>query len=127
VTPEGEEFIERAVDTIHQLEILMLLRRSRDRFWRVDEIAATLGMTTTTVATSVSGLCANGVLATDRANARAYRYDPRSIELHAGVESLTAAYETEPLAVLRAVLNKPPRALRTFSDAFSLSTTARSR
>jgi hypothetical protein len=62
VTPEAQEFVERAVDTIQQLEILVLLRQSSDRFWRVDEIAA----------------------------------------------------------ALQAVLNKPPRESRTFSDAFLL-------
>lgn len=118
MTPEAEEFIERAVDTIQQLEILMLLRRSRDRFWRVDEIAAELQMANTTVASSLSGLHANGVLVAEAANPAAYRYDPRSIVLHAGAESLAAAYETDPLPVLKAVLNKPPRELRTFSDAF---------
>ena len=118
MTPEAEEFIERAVDTIHQLEILMLLRRSHDRFWRVDEIAAELQMTAATVASSVSGLHANGVLAVEDTNPAAYRYEPRSIGLHAGVESLAASYEADPLPVLRAVLNKPPRALQTFSDAF---------
>jgi DNA-binding IclR family transcriptional regulator len=120
VTPEAEEFIEQAVDTIHQLEILMLLRRSPDRRWRVDHIAAELGMTTATVESSVSGLYVNGVLAMDDVNPAAYRYEPRSVALHAGVESLAAAYETDPMPVLRAVLNKPPRSLRTFSDAFLL-------
>lgn len=118
MTPEAEEFIERAVDTIHQLEILVLLRRSPDRFWRLEEIAAALRMTSTTVASSVSGLHANGVLAADDANPVAYRYEPRTIAVHAGVESLVVAYETDPLPVVKAVLNKPPHALRTFSDAF---------
>ena len=118
MTPEAEEFIERAVDTIHQVEILMLLRRSPDRFWRVDAIAAELMMTDTTVASSLSGLRANGVLVAEDANPGGYRYGPRSLALHAGVESLAAAYEADPLPVLKAVLNKPPRALRSFSDAF---------
>jgi hypothetical protein len=118
VTPEAREFIERTVDTIRQLDILMLLRRSPDRVWRADEIASELQMTTATVSASVGGLHASGVLATEGANPVAYRYEPRSITLHAGVESVAAAYETDPLPVVRAVLDKPPRALRTFSDAF---------
>jgi hypothetical protein len=118
VTPEAQEFVDRVIDTIHQLEILILLRRSPDRFWRVDEIAAQLSMTTKAVTSSVSGLQHNGVLTADDANPVAYRYDPRSIALLAGVESVAAAYETDPLPVVKAVLNKPPRALRTFSDAF---------
>ena len=117
MTQEAEEFIERAVDTIHQLEILLLLRRSSDRFWRVDEIAANLHMTSGTVASSVSGLHANGVLVADGADPVAYRYEPRSTVLHAGVESLAAAYETDPLPVLKAVLTKSPRTLRTFFGA----------
>ena len=118
MTPEAQEFIERAVDTVHQLEILALLRRSPDRFWRADEIAAALSVMTTAVASGLSGLHAKGVLAADGVNPVAYRYEPRSVVLHAGVESLVAAYETDPLPVIKAVLNKPPRALRTFSDAF---------
>jgi hypothetical protein len=114
VTHEAEEFIERAVDTIHQLEILMLLRRSPDHLWRLDEIAANLRMTSATVASSASGLHASGVLAAGDADPVAYRYEPRSIALHAGVESLAAAYEIDPLPLLKAVLNKPPRAVRTF-------------
>jgi hypothetical protein len=118
VTPEAEEFIERAVDTIHQLEILMLLRRSPDRFWRVDEVAAELRMSLVTVVSSMSGLRTNGLLARESTDPDAYRYEPRTIALHAGVESVAAAYETDPLPVVKAVLGKPPRALRTFSDAF---------
>ena len=120
MTPEAQEFVERVIDTIHQLEILMLLRRSPDRFWRVDEISTELRIGTTTVAAGVSGLQANGVLAGNDAQPVAYRYDPRSISVHAGVESLAAAYEADPLSVLKALLAKPPRALRTFSDAFVL-------
>ena len=120
MTPEAEEFIERTIDTIHQLEVLMLLRRSPHRFWRVDEVAAELRMTGRTVASSLSGLHANGVLASEGSNPVAYRYEPRSLALHARGESLSGAYTTDPLAVLKAVLNKPPRALRSFSDAFLL-------
>ena len=122
MTPEAEELVERAVDTIYQIEILMLLRRSPDRYWCVEEIAAELRMTFTTVASSVSRLHVNGLLAAGDANpvAYAYRYEPRSLVLHAGVESLALVYEADPLPVLKAVLNKPPRALRTFSDAFVL-------
>lgn len=116
MTPEAEEFIERVVETIHQLEVLMLLRTSPNRFWRVDEITAELDMSSTTVASSLSGLHQNDVLTADGANVVGYRYDPRSVALHAGAESLAAAYESDPLFVVRAVLNKPPRTLRTFSD-----------
>lgn len=96
----------------------MLLRRSPDRAWGVDEIARELRMTEATVTASAAGLNANGVLAADHADGPHYRYQPATVALHAGVESLVAAYELDPLPVVKAVLNKPPRALRTFSDAF---------
>jgi hypothetical protein len=98
--------------------MLMLLRRLPDRLWRVDEIATELGMSEPTVAASAAGLLAGGVLASETTEPRRFRYQPRTVALHAGVESLVAAYESDPLTVLKAVLNKPPRALRTFSDAF---------
>jgi hypothetical protein len=120
VTPEIAEFIERAIDTIQQLEILFLLRGKPDRVWRVGEIAAEVRMTTTTAALNVSALHAFGLLVVEAADGDGYRYEPHSITLHAGVEGLVAAHETDPVSVLTAVFNKPPRALRTFADALLL-------
>ena len=96
----------------------MLLRRFPDRAWRVDEIATALRMSHETVTVSATGLHANSVLAAEPTEPVQYRYQPGTVALHAGVESLLAAYESDPLAVVKAVLNKPPRTLRTFSDAF---------
>ena len=96
----------------------MLLRRSADRAWRAGEIASELGMTEATVTASAAGLNASCVLAADLEDGPRYRYQPSTVALHAGVESLVAAYENDPLPVVKAVLNTPPRALRTFSDAF---------
>jgi hypothetical protein len=118
LTPEAEEFIERVVDTIHQLEVLMLLHRSPHRFWRIDEIAGALEITSRTVTSSVVGLHKNGVLVAEGTDPVGYRYEPRSVALHAGAESLVAAYAVDALLVVKSVLEKPPRALRTFSDAF---------
>ena len=117
MTPETATFIERAVDTIHQLEVLMLLRRSPGRFWRVEEVADQLRMSAATVGASARGLQAHGVLVTEDASAVAYQYHPQSIALHADVENLVAAYETDPLQVVKAVLDKGSRGFRTFSDA----------
>lgn len=100
----------------------MLLRRSPERIWRVDEIAAALGMSRAIVTTCVDGLARNGVVAVETkeptGDADRVRYQPASVALHAGVESLVAAYQADPLPVVKAVLDRPPRALRTFSDAF---------
>ena len=117
MTPEAAEFIERTIDTIQQLEILILLRQSSGRVWSVREIADEIQMSTATVASNVTALHSAGVLVA-QPERDAYRYEPQSIALHAGVESLLAAYEADPLPVVKAVFEKPPRALRTFSDAF---------
>ena len=98
----------------------MLLHRSPNRLWRIDEIAAELQIKSTTVASSLGGLHKNGVLVAGGTDPIGYRYGPNSVTLHAGAESLVAAYEADPLLVVKTVLGKPPRALRTFSDAFLL-------
>ena len=96
----------------------MLVRRSTGRAWSVDEVAQELNMSTGVVGASVVGLCKSGVLVTEQETPTRYRYQPRTLGLHAGAESLCAAYEADPIAVVKAVLNTAPRALRTFSDAF---------
>ena len=89
----------------------MLLHRSPNLFWRIDEIAAELQFKRTTVASSLGGLHKNGVIVAGDTDPVGYRYEPRSVALDGSGESLVAAYETDPLLVVKVVFSKPPRAL----------------
>jgi hypothetical protein len=117
--PEADEFIAQHIDTIHQLDVLVLMRHASDRAWSIDEIAEALGKSSSTVRSSVAGLLASGIVAySPDESSGEWKYQPRSVALHAGVESVIEAYESDAVGVVKAVFNKPSRALRSFADAF---------
>jgi hypothetical protein len=120
LSPEAAEFVVRFIESIHQVELLMLLRRTPDRWWTADDIARELRESSLIVSADLLGLRTYGLVAVQSAVPMTYRYEPGSVHLHAGVESLAAAYQETPLALAKAVAKRPDRVLRTFADAFRL-------
>ena len=118
LTAEAEEFVARAIESIQQVEVLLLLRGTSERWWTAAEIARELGVSESTAAYDASALRARGLLAKQRETPPAYRYEPKNIQLLAGVESIAAAYRDQPLVVAKAISNRSARVLKTFADAF---------
>jgi hypothetical protein len=115
---EAEEFVARAIESIEQVEVLLLLRGGSERWWTADQIARELGMTTTAADIDASALQAKGLLATQGTSPRTYRYEPRNLLLLAGAESVAAAYKDQPVILAKAIASRSEQVLRTFSDAF---------
>jgi hypothetical protein len=120
LSPEAADFVARFIESIHQIELLMLLRRTPDQWWTADEIARELHEPAPIVSADLSGFRGHGLVAVQSMVPMTYRYEPGSVHLHAGVESLAAAYQETPLALAKAVAERPDRVLRTFADAFRL-------
>lgn len=120
LSPEAEDFVARIIESIHQVELLMLLRRTPDRWWTAEAIAHELRESAMIVSAGLVGLRAHGLVAVQGLVPMTYRYEPSSMRLHAGVESLAAAYEGTPLVLAKAVATKSGQTLRTFADAFRI-------
>jgi hypothetical protein len=117
--PEAEDFVAGVIDSIHQVELLMLLRRTPDRWWTAEELAHELRQSPMIVSADLLGLRAHALIACQSQLPTTYRYEPSSVRAHAGVESLAAAYAETPLLLGKAIASKS-EALRTFSDAFRI-------
>jgi hypothetical protein len=120
LSPESRRFIDRCVESVEQLEVLLLLLHAPDKSWTVDTVAGSLGMTRDPAATALERLGSRNLLDVRIADDVYYRFNPGSPDLAAGARALSAAYRESRVAVLGFLASRPARHLRDFADAFRL-------
>ncbi len=79
-------FLHQHIDSVEQLEVLLLLWRSPERGWTSDEVATTIYSHPTSVVRRLALLLGQGLLREREPGC--YQYAPRTAELHAAVSHL---------------------------------------
>lgn len=114
---EVQSFIRAAFRSVWSLELLIFLRKGKDRAWPREEIVAGLRASDSIVANSVDALMAAGLVAVEEG---AVRYLPASADLDRLVAAAEAYYARSPDAVRRLIVAAASGGLAAFADAFRL-------
>lgn len=118
---EVERFITEHIDSVYQLEILLLLLRTAPRDWNAVQIAAELRTNPPFVATTLDDLTGRRLLARTDGGEPTYAYRPATPELDSAVRALAKAYAERHIAVINLIFSKPPEMsepVQAFADAF---------
>lgn len=108
------------IDSVVQLEVLLLLHADPARSWQAADIARELRIEVNSAGDQLDLLCARGLLQSDDASPRNYRYGPRTPALERAVPALARAYAERRVTVINLIYSKPADALRSFADAFRI-------
>lgn len=108
-------FIVEMIDSVVELEALLLLRANRDRTWSDEEAGARLYVSVTVAAYVLNELARRGLLGLDDER---YRYAPSTPALDTVVADLASTYATDLITVTRLIHSKPGPSVRQFADAF---------
>lgn len=111
------EFLRSAIKTIWSLELLLLMRRTRERGWTRNGLERELRGSAKLVAETLAVFVQVGLV---RDDGDIYQYSPASADLERLVDNLAAAYGQSPLQVINAILEAPSDKLRGFANAFRL-------
>lgn len=109
-------FVRRYIDSVEQVEVLLILRANQARSWSVDEISAILRSSPHSIGARLSGLTALG-LAGGNPN-EGYRYAATGAN-DAAIEELEREYGERRFSVIEMIFTKPDPA-RSFADAFRI-------
>lgn len=116
VVPEAvKRFLLARIDSVAQLEALLLMRRNRPRRWTADELAGQLYIRPREGADVLSALLARG-LATQLDGA--FRYRPESPEVEALVDELAETYREKLIPITNFIHQQAKRPADRFADAF---------
>jgi DNA-binding FadR family transcriptional regulator len=117
--PELRAFLHSCIESIEQIELLMMLRGS-DRLRTAREVAAEFGISPALARRDLETLSARGLLEVRVGEETAYRYRPKTEELGRYSDLLAQHYVTSRPAVLGFVATESRLSAKRFADAFKL-------
>lgn len=116
IPSEIREFIDAYIDSVAQLEALLLLRRDPGVTWDAESTAGRLYISTEEAAALLKKLATDGFLVF---SAGLYRFECNAPKLNDLVDHLARLYAQHLIPVTRLIHSKPDR-IRQFADAFKL-------
>lgn len=117
------QFLREHIRTIAQLELLLLVHRSPEKSWTVEEIAKQLYIPSSFAASILESLRKSGLVAMKDDNQQEYRFMPKSAELGQIVDELETLYRERPVATIHAIHSTSMDTLQNFADAFRIRKT----
>lgn len=117
IPEDVRRFLLQCIDSVEQLEVLLLLHGAPAEAWSAEAVAQALYSNPDSIARRLAGLHANGLVAPVQSS---YRYHPKSAELGATVTLLAQTYRQRRVAVITVIASKPMENVRAFSEAFRL-------
>jgi hypothetical protein len=115
---EVRSLIAEHIDSVAQLETLLLIQAVPEQTWDAEKLGRELRINRDWAASQLQHLCNHGLLNCDQPPN--YRYAPKTPELAAAVEGLARAYAERRVTVIGMIFSKPVDKLRSFADAFRL-------
>lgn len=115
----AQHLLERDVDNIEQLEVLLLLRQAAERYWDAEAVADRLGLAVPVVAAALEMLGRRGFCDIRLADSIRYRFSPAREEQGEAIAAVSSSWRTDRTAILEILIAKQ-QALRDFSDAFRI-------
>lgn len=108
-------FAAGSIRSIWALELLLILRKGRDRAWSTEELIRESRSSLTAVGEGLNLLKRAGMIAPC---GELHQYAPADHELEELAGEIETLYSVRPTTVIKAILTAPQDKLRIFSDAF---------
>ncbi|HWO43668.1 MAG TPA: hypothetical protein VNO43_17910 [Candidatus Eisenbacteria bacterium] len=120
IPEEVARFILHHIDSVAQMEAILLLRSNPVKEWSVEELAKRLYISEEQTEGVVSSLCARGIFVAILTGPPRYRYEPASKELDEMIERVAEVYSKHLVPVTNLIHSKPATRVQEFADAFKL-------
>jgi hypothetical protein len=113
-------FLNEHIDSVEQLEVLLLLHRAAESDWSAEMVAAALYTQPASATRRLASLCADRLIVASPRQPGAYRYVPDADGTGEMISTVADTYRERRVAVVTAIASKPMENVRAFSDAFRL-------
>ena len=113
-------FVRDHVETLEQLEVLILLSKSPERWWDAAAAGEALGLSETITGDALERFASHNLLAISITTDVRYQLQPGTPMLRDASAEFAEACRTRRGAIFRLVTDAQQRAMREFADAFRL-------
>ena len=115
ISKDVANFLAAYIDSVMQLEVLLLLYARRTSTLRSSDVAHDLRIDLAWTEAALANLAAAGILVYESSG---YRYSPRAASLDQTIAELANAYEDRRVTIISMIFSKPADPIRQFTDAF---------
>ena len=120
IPDEVQAFLLQHIDSIAQLEALLLLHADPTFTWNAEKLAKRLYISAEETAAVLEHLAAHGFLTTPPDLPDSYRYHPASSEVAHMVDQVAELYAKYLIPITHLIHSKPRTRVQEFADAFKL-------
>jgi predicted transcriptional regulator len=120
IPPEVREFVRREIKSVFQLEVLLLLHRTRERAWTVMEVSQELGIDPEIAGTEILNLTQLGLIRTRDTTPTTYFYEPEDQTDELVIDNLAILYGKQRVGIFSLILSDSNSRIRRFAEAFRL-------
>jgi hypothetical protein len=112
-------FLEENIDTVPQLETLLMMHEDQDRSWLIADVASRNYTTEQRAMDTLNALQRRGLVSSEESPPR-FRFDPAKEEVRALVADLARCYQRNLSLVTELIHAKPSASVKEFARAFDL-------
>lgn len=112
-------FVRDYIESVEQLEILLLLFHRQDRGWTEEEVAKELRCSQLSAGKRLAQFAQKHILIFDQ-SLKSYRYSSAEETITTPISALAAAYQVRRVAIIDLIFSKPIDKIQVFADAFKL-------
>jgi hypothetical protein len=120
IPPDVREFVRREIRSVFQLEVLLLLHRTRERAWTTMEISQELAIEPEIAEAQLVRLNELGLIQSRPTAPANYVYGPKDQADDTIVEKLATAYANQRVGIFSLILSGSNNRIRRFAEAFRL-------
>jgi hypothetical protein len=120
IPADVREFVRREIKSVFQLEVLLLLHRTRERAWTAMKISQELAIDPEIAETEIARLEEMGLIQVGQTAPVSYVFGPKDEIGETIVEKLATAYATQRVGIFSLILSEPDNRIRRFAEAFRL-------
>jgi hypothetical protein len=113
------EFIAKRIDSVPELEVLLILRAEEQRYWSVEEIAALTYVSEASALAVLRALQRRRLVSSDGRGKR-FRFSPATEEERQLVMQTDVAYRAHLVTIATFIHSKPASSVQEFARAFNL-------
>ncbi len=114
------QFLAERIDTVPQLEALLLLWENPQRLWSEEELAARIYVGRQAAATILQALQRQQLITAESAQSLQYRYNPQWDPTGAVMPEVAATYRRHLVPLATFIHSRASTAVREFARAFDL-------
>jgi hypothetical protein len=114
------EFLSRHLRSLEELQLLIAVMQSPDRWWDANSAARELDLRPSEARRALDHFAASNLLDIKITGDVRYQFHPGTDELRAAARAVLAAYRADPLAMVRLMTTMAKGGIHDFADAFRI-------